>query len=62
MNELAIDSKDLAKTYGSIRAVGGINLTPEAAYRSLQRGFWPAMGESLHPSSRTASAMLKGVL
>ena len=27
MNELAIDSKDLTKTYGSIRAVGGINLT-----------------------------------
>jgi ABC-2 type transport system ATP-binding protein len=27
MNELAIDSKDLTKTYGSIRAVGGINLS-----------------------------------
>jgi len=27
MNELAIDSKDLRKTYGSIRAVGGINLS-----------------------------------
>jgi ABC-2 type transport system ATP-binding protein len=27
MSELAIDSKDLTKTYGSIRAVGGINLT-----------------------------------
>jgi len=27
MNELAIDSKDLTKTYGSIRAVDGINLT-----------------------------------
>ena len=27
MNELAIDSEDLTKTYGSIRAVGGINLT-----------------------------------
>jgi ABC-2 type transport system ATP-binding protein len=27
MNELAIGSKDLTKTYGSIRAVGGINLT-----------------------------------
>jgi ABC-2 type transport system ATP-binding protein len=27
MNELAIESKDLAKTYGSIRAVGGINLS-----------------------------------
>jgi ABC-2 type transport system ATP-binding protein len=27
MNELAIDSNDLTKTYGSIRAVGGINLT-----------------------------------
>jgi ABC-2 type transport system ATP-binding protein len=27
MRELAIDSKDLAKTYGGIRAVGGINLT-----------------------------------
>jgi ABC-type multidrug transport system ATPase subunit len=27
MNELAIDSKDLTKTYGSIRAVGGVNLT-----------------------------------
>jgi ABC-2 type transport system ATP-binding protein len=27
MNELAIDSKDLTKTYGSIRAVNGINLT-----------------------------------
>lgn len=26
MNELAIDTKDLTKTYGSIRAVGGINL------------------------------------
>jgi ABC-2 type transport system ATP-binding protein len=26
MTELAIDSKDLTKTYGSIRAVGGINL------------------------------------
>ena len=27
MNELAIASKDLVKTYGGIRAVGGINLT-----------------------------------
>jgi ABC-2 type transport system ATP-binding protein len=27
MNELAIDSKDLAKTYGNIRAVDGINLS-----------------------------------
>jgi ABC-2 type transport system ATP-binding protein len=27
MNELAIDSKDLTKMYGNIRAVGGINLT-----------------------------------
>jgi len=27
MIELAIDTKDLAKTYGDIRAVGGINLT-----------------------------------
>jgi ABC-2 type transport system ATP-binding protein len=27
MNELAIDSKDLSKSYGSIRAVGGINLS-----------------------------------
>jgi ABC-2 type transport system ATP-binding protein len=27
MNELAIDSKDLTKTYGSIPAVGGINLS-----------------------------------
>jgi ABC-2 type transport system ATP-binding protein len=27
MNELAIDSKDLTKTYGSIRAVGGIKLS-----------------------------------
>jgi ABC-2 type transport system ATP-binding protein len=27
MNELAIDSKVLTKTYGSIRAVGGINLS-----------------------------------
>jgi len=27
MNELAIDSKDLTKTYSSIRAVDGINLT-----------------------------------
>jgi ABC-2 type transport system ATP-binding protein len=27
MNDLAIDSKNLTKTYGSIRAVGGINLT-----------------------------------
>jgi ABC-2 type transport system ATP-binding protein len=27
MNELAIDSNDLTKTYGSIRAVDGINLT-----------------------------------
>lgn len=27
MNEIAIDSKDLAKTYGGVRAVGGINLT-----------------------------------
>lgn len=31
MNELAIDTQDLTKTYGSIRAVGGINL-------SVQRG------------------------
>lgn len=27
MNELAIDTKDLTKTYGCIRAVGGINLS-----------------------------------
>ena len=27
MNDLAISTKDLAKTYGSIRAVGGINLS-----------------------------------
>lgn len=27
MNELAIDTKDLAKTYAGIRAVSGINLT-----------------------------------
>src|SRR5260370_15797493 len=27
MNELAIDTKDLAKTYAGIRAVTGINLT-----------------------------------
>src|SRR5580704_11859452 len=27
MNELAIDTKDLTKTYGSIRAVGGLNLS-----------------------------------
>jgi ABC-type multidrug transport system ATPase subunit len=27
MNELAIDSKDLTKAYGNIRAVGGINLS-----------------------------------
>lgn len=27
MNELAIDTKDLTKTYGSIRAVGGMNLS-----------------------------------
>jgi hypothetical protein len=27
MNELAIDTEDLAKTYAGIRAVGGINLT-----------------------------------
>jgi len=30
MNELAIDTKDLAKTYAGIRAVGGINLTVRA--------------------------------
>jgi ABC-type multidrug transport system ATPase subunit len=27
MNELAIGTKDLAKTYASIRAISGVNLT-----------------------------------
>ena len=32
MNELAIDTKDLTRTYGNIHAVGGINLTvPQGA-------------------------------
>ena len=32
MNELAIDTKDLTRTYGNIHAVDGINLTvPQGA-------------------------------
>jgi len=42
MNELAIDTKDLAKTYTGIRAVSGINLTvPRGSIYGFLQGAWP---------------------
>jgi len=55
MNELAIDSKDLTKTYGSIRAVGGIK-----TYCAARCDLWVSGAQRCGPK-QPRSKMLLGL-